>query len=223
VIDKPPGLLSVPGRSAEKQDCAIARVQRTHAEARIVHRLDEPTSGLMVLARHAAAHRALSKAFIARQVQKQYHAVVQGAPPSDQGWVEVPLAADWPNRPRQKFDAEHGKPARTHWQVLGAWRGALMGGAMGEATHAPAGAAPRTRVLLTPETGRTHQLRMHMLWLGCPIVGDPLYGRGAGGDNAPEPRMLLHASRLAFAHPVSGEMRAWESAVPWGVAIQHAP
>ncbi|MDN3921913.1 RluA family pseudouridine synthase [Roseateles violae] len=177
VVNKPAGLLSVPGRGEDKQDCAIHRVQRVHPEALIVHRLDMATSGLLLLARGAAMQRRLSMAFAERRVHKRYIALLQGRLATE-GWAEVdlPLICDWPNRPRQMVDPVRGKPSRTRYRVLE--RGAAQ-----------------TRVELEPITGRTHQLRVHMLALGHAIVGDTLY---AADTQPPAPRLLLHASRLSL-------------------------
>jgi tRNA pseudouridine32 synthase / 23S rRNA pseudouridine746 synthase len=191
VLDKPAGLLTVPGRGPDKHDCLAARAQRLWPDALVVHRLDMATSGLVVMGRGAAMQRALSVAFADRQVDKRYVAVVAGRLPGEEGTVDLPLAPDWPNRPRQKVDREHGKASLTRWRVL-----------------SREGAA--TRVALDPLTGRSHQLRVHMLAIGHPIVGDTLYA-----PEHPGPRLMLHAAGLGFAHPVSGEPLAFESAVPF--------
>ncbi len=194
VADKPAGLLSVPGRGEANQDCLIRRVQVDHPEALIVHRLDMATSGLIVLARGPEAHRTLSMAFADRRVAKQYIAVVAGLISDDEGVVDLPLITDWPNRPRQKVDHEVGKPSLTHWRVL-------------ERKH------ETTRVELKPVTGRSHQLRVHMLSLGHPIVGDEFY---APTDIvAASPRLLLHAERLTVPHPLTGEDMAFRSSAPF--------
>jgi tRNA pseudouridine32 synthase/23S rRNA pseudouridine746 synthase len=185
VVDKPGGLLSVPGRGEDKQDCVIHRVQRDYPDALIVHRLDMATSGLLLLARGPAMQRALSEDFALRRVSKRYQALVEGAltpaVTDAEGWAEVdlPLITDWPNRPRQKIDFETGKPALTRYRVL-------------------ASEGPHTRVELAPVTGRTHQLRMHMLALGHAIVGDALYA--AAEPNALASRLMLHACHLALPH-----------------------
>jgi len=181
VVNKPAGLLSVPGRGADKQDCMVHRLQsQGHPEALIVHRLDMATSGLLLLARSAAAQRALSMAFEQRQVGKRYVAVVQGlivnAGP-DWQQIDLPLLADWPNRPRQRVDHAHGKPSVTRWRVL---------------SHDIA--AGTTRLELQPLTGRTHQLRVHLLALGHPILGDALYGPQPPAQN----RLHLHACHLSL-------------------------
>lgn len=185
---KPAGLLSVPGRGADKADCLIARVQALYPDASIVHRLDQATSGLMVLARGKAHESTLSKQFQQRRVSKHYIAVVGGWVRDSDGEITLPLIADWPNRPLQKVDHEAGKPSHTSYEVL--CRDEL---------------AQTTRVKLTPHTGRSHQLRVHLMSLGHPIVGDALYG------GQPAPRLMLHAAHLAFAHPQTGMMLAFDS------------
>lgn len=179
VIDKPPGLLSVPGRGPDKQDCAWARVQARFADALIVHRLDQGTSGLIVYARGEAMQRALSEAFAARLVDKRYEAVVHGLIARDAFEIDLPLIVDWPNRPRQMIDHERGKPSLTRVRVL----------ARDAATNT-------TRVELEPVTGRSHQLRVHLLAIGHPILGDALYAPPEVLAQAP--RLLLHARDLSL-------------------------
>ncbi len=177
VADKPAGLLCVPGRGSALADCLASRLQAQFADALVVHRLDMATSGLVLFARGAAAQRALSALFADRQMHKRYTAVVAGLLGDDSGEIDLPLAADWPNRPRQRVDRAAGKPCITRWQVL--QRDGLQG---------------RTRLLLQPLTGRTHQLRLHLAAIGHPILGDALYAPPA--VLAAAPRLLLHASRL---------------------------
>jgi tRNA pseudouridine32 synthase/23S rRNA pseudouridine746 synthase len=172
VVDKPAGLLSVPGRT--EPDCASARVQAIYPDALIVHRLDQATSGLLLFARGPEAQRELSADFAGRLVGKTYVAVVAGRLEGE-GLIDLPLGADWPNRPRQQVDLEHGKPSQTRWRVLAY-----------EAGH--------TRVALEPLTGRSHQLRVHLAHLGHAILGDALYA--APAIAAASPRLLLHASEL---------------------------
>jgi len=191
VVAKPAGLLAVPGRGPDKQDCAAARVLQRWPDARIVHRLDMATSGLLVFARGAEVQRRLSAAFAERAVSKRYVAQVHGQVAGEKGEIDLPLAADWPNRPRQRVDAECGKPSLTRWQVL-------------------AREDSFTRLALEPVTGRSHQLRVHCLAAGHPIVGDSLYGPG---DDAP--RLMLHAEHLAFAHPASGQPAAFTLPAPF--------
>jgi tRNA pseudouridine32 synthase/23S rRNA pseudouridine746 synthase len=177
VVDKPPGLLSVPGRGPDKQDCAWARVHARFPEALIVHRLDQGTSGLIVYARGEAMQRALSEAFAARLVDKRYEAVVHGLVERDAFEIDLPLIVDWPNRPRQMIDHARGKPSLTRVRVL--------------ARDLDAGT---TRVELEPVTGRSHQLRVHLLAIGHPILGDALYAPPEVLARAP--RLLLHARDL---------------------------
>ena len=194
VVDKPSGLLSVPGRGAHLQDCLATRVQAEFGDALVVHRLDMATSGLMLFARGAAAQRQLSRAFAQRDVHKRYVALVHGRVLPDEGEIDLPLIADWPNRPLQKVDREHGKPSLTRWRVIGA-------------------ESDRTRLELEPITGRAHQLRVHLLAIGHPILGDALYAPPE--VLAASHRLLLHAAQLRFAHPASGEEMTVKSAVPF--------
>ena len=192
VLVKPAGLLSVPGRGADKQDCASARAQQQWPGALVVHRLDMATSGLLLMARTPDVQRALGHAFAQREVEKHYQAIVQGcmaAPVSQGGWgdIELPIAADWERRPLRVIDHERGKASHTRWRVL----------AMDEA-------AQTTRLELSPITGRTHQLRLHLAAIGHAILGDALYADTT--TQARAPRLLLHATRLAFTHPTNG---AW--------------
>ena len=192
VLVKPAGLLSVPGRGADKQDCASARAQQQWPGALVVHRLDMATSGLLLMARTPDVQRALGHAFAQREVEKHYQAIVQGcmsAPESQGGWgdIELPIAADWERRPLRVIDHERGKASHTRWRVL----------AMDEA-------AQTTRLELSPITGRTHQLRLHLAAIGHAILGDALYADTT--TQARAPRLLLHATRLAFTHPSNG---AW--------------
>ena len=198
VLEKPAGLLAVPGRGEDKQDCLSRRAQAQWPDALVVHRLDMSTSGLVVMARGLEAQRALSRAFEQRRVHKRYLAVVAGHlanPQPDNGWntIDLPLAVDWINRPRSKVCLETGKPSLTRWRL-----------AQPTAQTPPAHTGIGTRVELEPITGRTHQLRVHCAHpagLDAPILGDRLYGR-----TAPEhgERLLLHAERLSFVHPVTG-------------------
>ena len=190
VLAKPAGLLCVPGRGPDKQDCLSARAQQQWPGALIVHRLDMATSGLVLMARTPEVQRALSQAFAERTIEKRYQAIVQGcmAPPTDGGWgdIELPIAADWERRPLRIIDTSQGKPSHTRWRVL--------------ATDT---AAHTTRLELAPITGRTHQLRVHLAAVGHAILGDALYADAA--TQARAPRLLLHATRLALEHPVSGK------------------
>ena len=186
-FDKPSGLLSVPGRGADKQDCLVTRALARWPDARVVHRLDQPTSGVIVLARNAETQRALGDAFAERRVDKRYVAIVDGWPDADAGTIDLPLQADWPNRPRQQIEQATGKPALTRWQVL--------------SRAQTADGTPCARLALTPETGRTHQLRVHLQTLGHPILGDALYAPPE--VHARAPRLLLHAELLTFEHPAT--------------------
>ncbi len=192
VTEKPAGLLSVPGRLPENQDCVIARLQALYPDALTVHRLDQVTSGLMLYARGKPMQAALSGLFERRQVDKRYEALLEGTLAEDAGEVALPLICDWPNRPRQIVDFALGKPALTRWRVIE--RDAV---------------AQRTRVALEPVTGRSHQLRVHMASLGHPIVGDVFYGA------APVDRVALHACELAFVHPESGQPMRLLSPAPF--------
>jgi len=194
VIDKPAGMLAVPGRGEDKRDCAALRVQSMFADALVVHRLDMATSGLMVFGRGAAAQRALSLSFAQREVEKRYIAVVAGRLDDDAGEIDLPLIVDWPMRPRQKVDFERGKPSLTRWRVL-------------------AREAATTRVELAPVTGRSHQLRVHLLAIGHPIAGDALYAPPPVLASAP--RLLLHASRLTLPHPTGGQRLTFTSPSPF--------
>ncbi len=173
-IDKPAGLLSVPGRGEDKQDCAWARVRAQFPEALVVHRLDQATSGLLLFARSSTVQRELSRLFEQRQVGKRYIAEVWGELLEAEGEIDLPLAADWPNRPRQQVDRERGRPSLTRWRRLVSKDG-------------------RSRLLLEPLTGRAHQLRVHCLAIGHPIVGDALYD-----PERPAARLMLHATELQF-------------------------
>jgi tRNA pseudouridine32 synthase/23S rRNA pseudouridine746 synthase len=202
VLNKPSGLLSVPGRGEDKQDCLIARAQAQWPEALTVHRLDMSTSGLMVIARGPEMQRSLSLAFAQREVHKIYEAIVAGDisttdTSNADAWsdIHMPLLIDWPNRPKSKVDWEHGKPSHTQWRIK------------------KSNLRNATRVELQPITGRTHQLRLHMMAIGHAILGDALY---ASPDiQAQSPRLLLHARVLQFKHPVTAEWMAFESTVPF--------
>lgn len=194
VLDKPSGLLTVPGKSEDLADCLMARAQARFPDARIVHRLDMDTSGIIVLALTPHAHRHLGLQFERRHVFKHYEARVWGHMAADCGTIDLPLACDWPNRPRQHVDPLGGRRARTDWSVIG---------------REP----DSTRLRLDPLTGRSHQLRVHMLSLGHPILGDPLYAqeealRAAG-------RLQLHAASLAIRHPTGGRRCRFTSPCPF--------
>ena len=203
VLDKPPGLLCVPGRGPDKQDCLSTRAQALWSDALIVHRLDQPTSGLVLMARGLPMQRALSRIFAERRVHKRYQAVVAGLPQpddtaDDEGWsaIALPIAADWERRPLRVVDAQSGQPSLTRWRVLDVDR-----------------ALGCTRLELEPVTGRTHQLRVHLAALGHPILGDMLYATAAVQARAP--RLLLHACALEFVHPLHEGWCAYISAPPF--------
>jgi tRNA pseudouridine32 synthase / 23S rRNA pseudouridine746 synthase len=204
VVDKPEGLLAVPGRGADKQDCLATRVQTRWPDALVVHRLDMATSGLMLLARGKANQRVLSMAFEAREVHKRYVAVIAGLMAGHSGVIDLPLAADWPRRPLQKVDHSAGKPALTRWRVLDHDAG-----------------RSQTRLELEPVTGRTHQLRVHLQAIGHPIIGDRFYAPSEASADTPAdlrsvpPRLLLHASRLDLIHPASGAAMSFDRPPPF--------
>ncbi|HZW87345.1 MAG TPA: RluA family pseudouridine synthase [Gallionella sp.] len=194
VVNKPAGLLSVPGRGMDKTDSLLGRAQQIFPDALCVHRLDMSTSGLLLLARGKQMQQHLSRMFRERSVKKHYVAIVAGRLAPSEGEINLPLGADWPNRPRQKIDITHGKASLTHYRVLE--NNEPVQAAQGEQGGAT------TRVGLRPITGRTHQLRLHMAAIGHPILGDALYG--AAANNRAE-RLMLHARMLSFSHPLSGK------------------
>ncbi len=195
VVDKPAGLLSVPGRLPENFDSVALRLKNhVHAQARIVHRLDCDTSGIMVLALDADSHRELSRQFHDREVAKIYEALVFGAPQANEGEINLPLRYDADRKPRHCVDHVQGKPAQTFWKVLD--RAPLF-----------------TRVELRPYTGRSHQLRVHMLSLGHPMLGDSLYADGLA--LAAAARLCLHARELQITHPGSGQSMTFFSPTPF--------
>jgi tRNA pseudouridine32 synthase/23S rRNA pseudouridine746 synthase len=199
VLDKPAGLLCVPGRGPDKQDCLSRRVQQHFSDALVVHRLDMATSGLLVMARGASHQRTLNEAFAARTVHKTYTAIVDGLlVATNDTWQEIslPIAVDWPNRPLRVIDHLQGKPSLTRWQVV---------------EHNTQ--AQTTRLALEPVTGRSHQLRVHLLAIGHPILGDALYAPPK--VQALSPRLLLHASQLRLAHPVTAEPLNFHSPAPF--------
>ncbi|MBS0346645.1 MAG: RNA pseudouridine synthase [Proteobacteria bacterium] len=196
VLDKPAGLLTVPGRGAEHADCLASRVQADYPDARIVHRLDMATSGLVVMALGREMERRLSIAFQQRLVGKRYVAVVAGALEKCTGVVDFPLVVDWPNRPRQKIDWVSGKAALTRYEAL-----------------SYDAESDSTRVELCPVTGRSHQLRVHMMAIGHPILGDDLYANVEIRSAAR--RLLLHAADLTLPHPLSGSLLSLSSELPF--------
>jgi len=216
IVNKPAGLLSVPGRGDDKQDCLSARIQQRFPDALVVHRLDMATSGLMVFARGEVMQRELSRMFREREVSKRYVALVEGDLNDEKsqvkssltpalsrgerecqravgdGWweIDLPLMVDWPNRPKSKIDHESGKPSLTRYRLLDIEDG-------------------DSRVELEPITGRTHQLRLHLASIGYPIIGDTLY------DGRIAERLMLHATRLAFDHPITAMPLYFESDTPY--------
>lgn len=193
VVDKPAGLLSVPGRGEDRADCLIARLRDAFPTVLLVHRLDLDTSGVMIFALTPHAQRHLGQQFERRHVKKTYVARVHGLLQPKTGRVDLPLVVDWPNRPRQKVDHETGRPAQTDWRVIRS-------------------TSDETRVRLHPLTGRSHQLRVHMLSLGHPILGDPLYAEGAAADH---PRLMLHAETLRLRHPETNVTMTFSAPVPF--------
>ena len=194
VADKPSGLLSVPGRGPDKADCARSRLQDTYPDALTIHRLDMSTSGLLLFARSKEVQRALAAEFEQGRVEKSYLADVWGAPANETGLIDLPLINDWPNRPRQKVDHESGKPSQTRYEILDRRKNTA-------------------RLKLTPLTGRTHQLRVHLAALGHPILGDDLYAHEEALQMTP--RLHLHATELHFRHPGTGVMSRYESRCPF--------
>jgi len=193
VVNKPAGLLSVPGKGEGLSDCLLARLQKIFPEALLVHRLDRDTSGIMVFARTPHAQRHLGLQFEKRQTKKTYVARVWGTGLDKSGTIDLPLIVDWPNRPRQKVDFEAGKSAQTDWRVQRVEDGT-------------------TRLRLYPKTGRSHQLRVHMAEIGHPILGDPFYATGAARDF---PRLMLHSEELRLRHPDGGIGMTFRAASPF--------
>ncbi|WP_317928817.1 RluA family pseudouridine synthase [Halioxenophilus sp. WMMB6] len=195
VVNKPGGLLTVPGRLPENKDSILTRLLKDYPNSQIVHRLDMPTSGLLLVPQSKAALSHLARQFQSRTIGKRYLAVVTGLLNPNEGEVDVPLICDWPNRPRQMV-AANGKPSLTHYRVL----------ARDEAQQC-------TLVRLMPVTGRSHQLRVHMTHIGHPIVGDTLYGAPL---TLPAARLYLHAEQISFTHPVTGcEMNFTHEGFSW--------
>lgn len=193
VVDKPAGLLTVPGKLANRQDCLVSRLQTARWDALTVHRLDCDTSGVIIFARTKQAQGFLGQEFEQRRAQKTYVARLKGRVVDESGTVDLPLGSDWDYRPRQKVDLVHGRPAVTDWQVIDRSDG-------------------ETRVRLTPHTGRSHQLRVHMLALGHPILGDQIYAPDTLRDHQ---RLMLHAETLALHHPVTGNWMSFTAPVPF--------
>lgn len=193
IVNKPAGLLSVPGKGEHLADCLMARIQVVFPHALLVHRLDRDTSGVMVFALTPHAQRHLGLQFEKRMTQKTYVARVAGRLEPKTGAVELPLIVDWPNRPLQKVCHDTGKAAHTDWRVMRYGEG-------------------ETRVRLMPKTGRSHQLRVHMLALGHPILGDPFYASGADLNH---PRLMLHSEELRLKHPDGGATHKFRAKAPF--------
>ncbi|MGM0480920.1 MAG: pseudouridine synthase [Pseudomonadota bacterium] len=194
VVDKPNGLLSVPGRAPEHYDSVYSRITRVLPNAKLVHRLDMATSGIILFAQGRAAQSHLSRQFQQRLPEKIYHARVFGCPPAQQGWVDLPLCCDWPNRPRQQVNFQDGKASQTFYRVIRSDGNSSL-------------------LELRPRTGRSHQLRVHMQALGCPILGDKFYAHQQAFIQAP--RLLLHAHSLTIQHPVSEQWLDFVSPTPF--------
>ncbi|WP_375058588.1 RluA family pseudouridine synthase [Zobellella sp. DQSA1] len=199
VLNKPSGLLTVPGRELIHRDSLSYRVARVYPSVQVVHRLDMATSGVIVMALHPKAHRELNRQFRERETAKRYYAWVYGRPEQDSGSIELPLCCDWPNRPRHMVDQVHGKHALTHWRCL-------------------VRQEKRSLMELTPITGRSHQLRVHMLSLGHPILGDNLYAEGEALALAPH--LQLHAASLEFRHPRTKQWLAFSAPAPFEMELQ---
>jgi tRNA pseudouridine32 synthase/23S rRNA pseudouridine746 synthase len=194
VLDKPTGLLAVPGRGPELQDCLSARVQTAWPQARVVHRLDRDTSGLMLMALDVEAQRHLSQQFAERRVTKRYTAVVGGCPAGDEGVVNLPMRKDLEHPPRHCVDLELGRPAETRWRVVER-------------------RADRSRLEVCPVTGRSHQIRLHLSTIGHPVLGDNLYADPTVRSMAP--RLMLHAEWLSLSHPDDERAMDWHSPCPF--------
>jgi tRNA pseudouridine32 synthase/23S rRNA pseudouridine746 synthase len=239
VLDKPSGLLAVPGRGPDLQDCLSARVQRAFPTALVVHRLDRDTSGLMLMALDADAQRHVGGHFERRQVRKTYACVVHGVPTASEGLIDLPIARDPARPPRYRIDHDHGRPSQTRWRVIGHTTTATAGlVALANPRRAMRSGSPErkrrdppdenierftiagwsagvdiSRLEVEPLTGRSHQIRLHLATLGYPILGDPLYADDVAAAHAP--RLLLHATHLALAHPDDGRPVAWHSPCPF--------
>ncbi|CAD5291898.1 pseudouridine synthase for 23S rRNA (position 746) and tRNAphe(position 32) [Alteromonas sp. 38] len=230
VANKPSGLLSVPGKAEEHRDSLISRVNTVFPTATVVHRLDMATSGIMVMALNKESHRRISKQFELRQTKKRYFARVFGKVKSNQGEVNLPLICDWPNRPKQMVDYERGKKALTHYEVVDVTPNEsheTVNSKMGESPVTSQALSPiedeksETLIALYPVTGRSHQLRVHMLELGHPILGDRLYAHEEALGMAE--RLQLHAESLSFAHPVSENWLTFQTPIPFTAYAHYSP
>tara|TARA_R110000737_G_scaffold306998_4_gene314835 strand:+ start:147 stop:806 length:660 start_codon:yes stop_codon:yes gene_type:complete len=197
IVDKPAGLLSVPGKGDHLADCLLSRIQAAFPNALLVHRLDRDTSGVMVFALSRHAQRHLGLQFEHRRIKKTYYARLYGKLEPKAGTVDLPIVVDWENRPLQKIDHENGRAAVTDWKVK---------------SYGAAGPEGETRVRLFPHTGRSHQLRVHMLAMGHPILGDPFYASGAARDH---PRLMLHSEEIRLLHPDGGAGQKFRSKSPF--------
>ncbi|MEM7753025.1 MAG: RluA family pseudouridine synthase [Pseudomonadota bacterium] len=193
VVGKPAGLLSVPGKGAHLADCLLARLQGPFPHALLVHRLDRDTSGVMIFALTPHAQRHLGLQFEKRQIRKTYVARVAGDVAEKTGVIDLPLAVDWPNRPKQHVNYENGRPAVTEWRRVRTGQG-------------------ESRLRLFPKTGRSHQLRVHCLAIGHPILGDPFYASGPARDH---PRLMLHSESVRFRHPDGGRSMTFSLKTPF--------
>lgn len=194
VVDKPEGLLSVPGRGPHLADSLLTRLQEIRPEVLLCHRLDRDTSGIMIFALTKEAQRRLGRAFETRKISKRYAARVWGKVGEAKGSVDLPLIVDWENRPKQHVNWETGKPSQTDWQRL-----EIEG--------------ETTRMRLKPRTGRSHQLRVHMAEIGHAILGDPFYAEGPAREDFE--RLMLHAEGLKFAHPITEKVLRLEVPAPF--------
>lgn len=192
-VNKPTGLLSVPGKGDHLSDCMLSRVMMAFPNALLVHRLDRDTSGVMVFALTPYAQRSMSMQFEARSTKKTYVACVAGAVDESEGEIDLPLIVDWPNRPKQMVCHETGKPAVTEFKRMSVTEG-------------------QSRLRLFPKTGRSHQLRVHCLAIGHPILGDPLYSPETVADF---PRLLLHSEELRINHPENGKGLRFRAKCPF--------
>ena len=194
VLEKPSGLLSVPGRGPDLQDCLSSRIQTRFPTARVVHRLDRDTSGLMIMALDKASQRNISLQFEERKVRKIYECIVQGTPAQHSGCITLPIGRDLTRPPRYKIDHENGRSSETSWSVL--------------KNH-----DNTTRLQIEPLTGRSHQIRLHLASIDHPILGDPLYADATAFEAAD--RLLLHAREIQFSHPLTGNIVSWQSFCPF--------
>ena len=194
VLDKPTGLLAVPGRGPDLQDCLSARAQASFPTALVVHRLDRDTSGLLVMALDAATQRALNRQFQQRTVSKRYVAIIFGSPSAAEGLIELPMRKDFEHPPRHRIDTVDGRPAQTAWRVI---------------KRQP----DRCRLDIRPTTGRSHQIRLHLATVGHPILGDNLYAHPQA--LAMSERLLLHAAELSLVHPATGRAMTWQALCPF--------